>query len=229
MHRLERLVHSRALPDWTTEPASELLRACFSTLEALAQGPPVGMATSPLYRRRETAVAAAAHRHHAAGTPPRVPPPPPPHRAGTKHRQPEGLQSLTRGRHRMSPMAERTTRRVHPSGGGLGRRRLAEAAVAGSASHADASGFRTLPGQEQEPFFTHSSAQWAQLDDVDVADERSLSHPVPAIHALRGTLVGAFGGLHEANGPAASTKPIQASRAWMLFVLEHAARTLAGA
>ena len=156
-------------------------------------------------------------------------PPPPPHRAGTKHRQPEGLQSLTRGRHRMSPMAERTTRRVHPSGGGLGRRRLAEAAVAGSASHADASGFRTLPGQEQEPFFTHSSAQWAQLDDVDVADERSLSHPVPAIHALRGTLVGAFGGLHEANGPAASTKPIQASRAWMLFVLEHAARTLAGA
>ena len=83
--------------------------------------------------------------------------------------------------------------------------------------------------KHQEPFFTHSSAQWAQLDDVDVADELSLSHPVPAIHALRGTLVGAFGGLHEANGPAASAKPIQASRAWMLFVLEHAARTLAGA
>ena len=87
VHRLQRLVHSQTMPDWTTEPAAELLRAVFSTLEALAKGPPVSAATSPITppaatdRSRIRSPPPPVSRR--LPTPPRVPQPPHTHRAGT--------------------------------------------------------------------------------------------------------------------------------------------------
>ena len=71
-------------------------------------------------------------------------------------------------------------------------------------------------------------AQWATLDDIDLAEE--LRHPVPAIQevppflrgALRGALVQALRGFQKTHS---RHRERQASRAWTLFVLASRKRS----
>ena len=76
-----------------------------------------------------------------------------------------------------------------------------------------------IPGAAPHSF---TSAQWATLDDIDLAEE--LRHPVPTIQevppflrgAVRGALVQALRGLQAAQG---YDREKQVTRAWALFLL----------